>query len=161
MKNEALLLELDLLDTVHCPKIIAVFDGPYWAKVGLVFKPFLIPRCCPNRFSTMSEFKYPGLMVFFPFNLSLHKETNPIKEEFKSLLVSCVIRFLVFTFITDFSTSLSHELKKERVSIIVSNLLSSIERIGCLVKQNISTICVVCLRSLMLTSRLGVLRVDL
>lgn len=53
-KNEAFWLELDLLDTVRCPKIIAVLDGPYWARVGLVFKPFLTPRCCPNRFSTMS-----------------------------------------------------------------------------------------------------------
>jgi hypothetical protein len=34
VKNGALFMEFDLLETVHCPRIMAVFDGPYCAKVG-------------------------------------------------------------------------------------------------------------------------------
>lgn len=32
-KKVAFRLELDLLDPVHCPRIIAAFDGPYCASV--------------------------------------------------------------------------------------------------------------------------------
>lgn len=64
VKKDALLVELDLLDTVHCPRIIAVLDGPYCAKVGLLFSPFLTPRCCPNKFSTISELRKLGFMLF-------------------------------------------------------------------------------------------------
>ena len=57
LKNDALFPELLLLDTLHCPKIIAVFDGPYCLSVGLAFKPFRMPLCWPNKFSTISELK--------------------------------------------------------------------------------------------------------
>lgn len=57
VKKLALFEELDLFETVHCPNIMAVFAGPYWATVGFVFIPFLKPLCCPNRFSTISEFR--------------------------------------------------------------------------------------------------------
>lgn len=91
VKKLALFEELDLFETVHCPNIMAVFAGPYWATVGFVFIPFLKPLCCPNRFSTISEFRYPGLMLFCPVKNNLHSDTKPTMEEFMSVRVSEVM----------------------------------------------------------------------
>ncbi len=45
LKNEAVFPEFAFLETVHCPRIIAVFAGPYCASVGLSLSPFRIPLC--------------------------------------------------------------------------------------------------------------------
>lgn len=111
VKKDALLVELDLLATVHCPRIIAVLDGPYCAKVGLLFSPFLTPRCCPNKFSTISELRKPGFMLCFPWSIFLQRDINPMSAESRSVRVSRVIRCLEGTSITDFFTAFSHDLK--------------------------------------------------
>ena len=104
-KKLALLEELDLLETVHCSSMMAVFAGPYLARVGLVFIPFLKPLCCPNKFSMISEFKYPGFMQFCPVKNNLHRDTKPTMEEFMSVFVSELMRFFYDTCIMDLSTS--------------------------------------------------------
>ena len=92
-KKLALLEELDLLETVHCPSMMAVFAGLYWASDGLVFIPFLKPLCCPNKFLMRPEFRYPGFMQFCPVKNNLNRDTKPTMEEFLSVLVSEVMRF--------------------------------------------------------------------
>ena len=152
-KKLALLEELDLLETVHCPSMMAVFAGPYWARVGLVFIPFLNPLCCPNKFSMISEFRYPGFMQFCPVKNNLHRDTKPTMEEFISVLVSEVMRFFDDTCIMDLSTSFSQDRKNLLTLSSVSNFLSCRDAMGWFMVLNISTNCEVFSKSSMLDAR--------
>ena len=68
--------------------MIALTDGPYWANVGLVVNPFLIPLCWQKKFSTMSELKNPGFKVLPFFKTKLQIDIKPINDELTSSLVS-------------------------------------------------------------------------
>lgn len=139
VKKLALFEELDLFETVHCPSIMAVFAGPYWATVGFVFIPFLKPLCCPNRFSTISEFRYPGLMLFCPVKNNLHSDTKPTMEEFMSVRVSEVMRFFDEICMTDLSMAFSKDVKNLVILFSVSNLGSCSDEMGWFMVQNMST----------------------
>ena len=152
-KKLALLEELDLLETVHCPSMMAVFAGPYWARVGLVFIPFLKPLCCPNKFSMISEFRYPGFMQFCPVKNNLHRDTKLTMEEFMLVLVSEVMRFFDDTCIMDLSTSFSRDRKNLLTLSSVSNFLSCRDAMGWFMVLNISTNCEVFSKSSMLDVR--------
>jgi hypothetical protein len=59
-----LFIEFDLLETVHCPRIMAVFDGSYCAKVGLLFNPFLTPRFVQINFPLCQSLDILDLCYF-------------------------------------------------------------------------------------------------
>ena len=56
LKDKAFMLLLLFADTDVCPRQMAVFDVPYCASVGFVFKPLHMSRCWQKKFSIMSEF---------------------------------------------------------------------------------------------------------
>ena len=77
LKYDAADPELHLEDTDVCPRHMAVCDGPNWARVGFVLRPFLFRLCWQKLFSIKSEFMYPGLILIPCPTDKLHKDKNP------------------------------------------------------------------------------------
>ena len=113
-ENVAAFLAFALLDTIFCPRMMALFAGSYCKSVEMVLFPFLVPRCWQNRFSIMSELIYPGVIVCPLCTWSLQKghksiyETVDVLESLSSdkvfiLAIKCWFSYLWFPCLEELS----------------------------------------------------------